>query len=414
MKLTPLQRRRTLYRLADLYEKAQREHPTETPAQHHARAFAWIGCEPEFANHAARMRINQPERLAKWTNEQASPKTWKKPKNGRPFQLPEFPGLDSAPKGRTPTVRVVGQIDGHGQTFQASPTAPADGSEVMQLVNANVEGQSPPVNVDGAIVDPLAAGTLKGPIDYSGEPLIRAALSEALRERRRGREMHNQDAGELDLSRIAPTALGLDLDRAFSRRIKPDVRGCAVFIALDASGSMRQFGRGEAAKRAAAIAYRALARAGIKVALSQYGDPREVRPAPGVPEQWRDVIGWNDAQSHAQTELDVMPEWYSYDTHAPKACARACAELAKRHEPRRVLMLICDGAVRAEEPQWRNARAAGVELWPILLGSDAVDGADSIERAGWSSVPPIVVPDPAELVPIWTKTLRAHLGRVAV
>ncbi len=406
MKLTPLQRRRTLYRLADLYQKAQREHPTETPAQHHARAFAWIGCEQDFANHAARMRLNQADRLAKWTNEQASPKTWKKPKNGRPFTLPEFPGLDSAPKGRTPTVRVVGQIDGHGQTFQASPNALPDGANVLQLTNAKVNGTSPPA----IVLDPLQAGPQPGAaVDYTGEPTLRAALVDALRERRRGRELRNQDAGELDLSRIAPTALGLDLDRAFARRIRPDVRGVAVLVLVDASSSMRKDGRGVAAKRGACLAYRALTRERIAVSVAQYGAREETSdPAFAV------VAAFGAPQSQAMADLHDMPEWRFVWTLAPRATERAAEILARRSEPRRVLMFLCDEDVTADDPAWKAARAAGLELWPILLGVQAAAGREKIDAAGWSSIPPIVAEDPAELVPTWTRAMRAHLGRVAV
>lgn len=413
MKLTSLQRRRTLARLASLYEKAQREHPSEQPIQHHARAFAWLGCEPEFSSFAARMRLNRPDRLAKWIDPTQSPKTWKQPKNGKPHARPEFPRLfDAQPQQqptKPPTVHVIGEIDGKGQTFQASPDAPPDGAQVLRLVNATIEGQSPPA----IVIDPLQAGPQPGaPVDYTGEPMLRAALVDALRERRRGRDLRGLDTGELDLSRIGPTALGLDLDRAFARRIRPDVRGVAVAILVDASASMNDSdGRGRAAKRGACLAYRALTRERISVAVAQYGAAqRELGPV----SQWSVRVPFGMPQTQAMQTLHQMREHCYGGTFAPAAVDRALSEmLARRSEPRRVVMLLCDDDVDASEREWRDARAAGVELWPILLGKQAARGLAQIERAGWSSIPPIVAEDPAELVPTWTRAMREHLGRIA-
>ena len=210
-------------------------------------------------------------------------------------------------------------------------------------------------------------------MDYTGEPMLRAALVDALRERRRGRDLRGLDTGELDLSRIGPTALGLDLDRAFARRIRPDVRGVAVAILVDASSSMNDAdGRGKAAKRGACLAYRALTRERIAVSVSQYGAP--------AAQQWAEIVRFGAPQSQAMQALHAAPDWRRWGTDAPTAVGRA---------------------------------VAGLELWPILLGAQAARGLAQIESAGWSSIPPIVAEDPAELVPTWTRAMRAHLGRVA-
>jgi len=160
-------------------------------------------------------------------------------------------------------------------------------------------------------------------------------------------------AGRLRVSALPRVATGAD--NVFARRTLTDGANSAVCLCIDGSGSMST--RTHAANRAAAMLVKALAScAGVrsKVVIFQEGGSNstlnhltdQVAQEMGVGSRYSDVTlsvlkDYSDAPAHGFANL--ASPYASGSTPDLEATAMVGAELAKRSEQRRVLLLLVDG-----------------------------------------------------------------------
>lgn len=215
------------------------------------------------------------------------------------------------------------------------------------------------------------SGRMSGPtVDSQAQTLteamrmgagVRDNLRQALRARTMARKTRDQEAGGLDMNKLAVIAARVR-DPAVYCKVAPGIAvNTACHVLVDASGSMCSVDKWPTAPAAAAVFADAAIGCGAVARVTTYDDPE---------------IGYEYC---AFGEKPTRAEWVNRMKHAAPTggtptgnhIQAAARDLLKRPEARKILIVCTDG--QPDSPPYcdemtKVSRAAGVEVYTIALG----------------------------------------------